>query len=291
MKNIIIAISFVLISFSVYTQTGASAGFYPGRNDTLLFDGSEDVITIPTNRKDDCKIMVTYAYGSVEGTYYRTDIYKICGNNWDTSVTEVKGALVPNNVLKLGDEITTGNGSYLEIELYDGSIIRMGPNSKLKITGDMCDSRSLIEQTAGEIWNKVKHLLGEQKYNVKTERFGTQIGVRGTEFSVEVTNDEEIIRVYDGSVEVQQQPKNLMSENTSKDFEKLTKDFQEGKITMDEYVRKSQEFQKNVNKQNDQMKIVMCEAGFMVKVSDKISDPEPIKSTGTEWFEDVNFKK
>ncbi|MEO8513388.1 MAG: FecR family protein [Ignavibacteria bacterium] len=272
----------------IFAQTNSSAGYYSGEHDSLLFDGGSSVTAIPTNIAGDCKIMVTYVYGTVEGTFYKTEVYEICGEV-DTSVTTKTGQLEKNNVLKLGEEITTGDNSNLELEFWDGSTIKMGPNSKIKISGDMCDRRTLIEQTTGKVWTKVKKLLGGQKYEVKTDRNGG--GVRGTEFSIEITGDEEIIRVFEGSFEVHPPSKGLTSSNDAKNFEQATKDYQTGKITMEEYIKITQEFQKGIGQMEENMKSKMCEAGYMVHVTDKISDPIPIGSTGNDWFDDVNFKK
>ncbi len=285
----------LFFSISIFSQnathsfhTNSSAGYFGGGHDSLLFDGGSSVTAIPTDITGDCKIMVTYAYGLVEGTFYKTEIFDICGEV-DTSVTTKQGKLEKNNVLKLGEEITTGDNSNLELEFWDGSTIRMGPNSKIKISGDMCDRRTLIEQTTGKVWNKVKKLLGSQKYEVKTDRNGG--GVRGTVFSIEITGDEEIIKVYEGSFEVHPPMKSITSTGDAKDFEQATKDYQEGKISMEEYMKKMQDYQKGIGKMEEKMKSKMCEAGFMVKVTDKISDPVPVESPGNDWFDDVNFKK
>ncbi|HJY63359.1 MAG TPA: FecR family protein, partial [Ignavibacteria bacterium] len=235
MNKIIISILFVLFSFSVNSQSGSPIGFNYGMHDSLLFDGGNEITTLPISRAGDCYIRVIYAHGTAEGTYYVTKTYEVCGE-WDTSTTTEKGKLSPMNELKLGEEITTGDNSSLELKFWDGSLLRMGPNSKIKISGDMCDRRTLVEQVTGKLWINVKKLLGSQKYEVKTERNGG--GVRGTIFSIEITNDEEIIRVYEGSFEVYPPKKSITFDA---EFEKLTKDFEEGKISGQEYAQKSQE--------------------------------------------------
>lgn len=268
-------------STQVYDHAGGNG------HDSLLFDGANDFKTIPS-ADSKCRIMVTYAYGSAEGTFYKTEIYDICGEV-DTSEVTKKGELVKNNELKEGEDITTGDNSYLELEFWDGSQIRMGPNSKVKITGDMCDRRNLIEQTAGKVWHSVKKLLGSQKYEVKTERNGG--GVRGTKFSFEITKDEEIIKVFEGSFEVNP-PRNFdKMGKDSKEMEQLTKDYQAGKLTVQEYSDKMQVYMKNMNDEGDKLKSTICEAGYMVKVTDKVSVPELIGADDDKWFEDSNFYK
>lgn len=271
----------------IFISSACPAQYLIGSNDSLLFDGSKEYRIIPTERTADCKIMVTFAAGTVEGVRYETKIYEICGEE-DTALIPKQGIIQKNDVLKIGEDITTGDNGNLEIELFDGSLIRMGPNSKVKITGDMCDSRTVIEQKAGKIWNNVKKLLGGQKYEVKTERNGG--GVRGTIFSIEVTADEEIIKVYEGSFVVNPPTKNTKLDKNSTDLEKLYKDYQAGKITIEEYTAKMKEFTENITKTIKDSTPKVCEAGFMVKVTDVISDPVPIESSGKEWFDDSNFK-
>ena len=51
---------------------------------------------------------------------------------------------------------------------------------------------------------------------------------------------------------------------------------------------KSKEYQENISK----VRIgKMCEAGFMITVTDSVGEPVKIESTGNEWFEDAIFKK
>lgn len=260
---------------------------FGGGHDSLLFDGAGELRTIPSVSSK-CRIMVTYKYGSAEGTFYKTEVYDICGKV-DTSEVTKHGELVKNYELKEGEEITTGDNSELELEFWDGSQIRMGPNSKIKVSGDMCDRRNIIEQTAGKVWHGVKHLLGSQKYEVKTERNGG--GVRGTKFSFEITKDEEIIRVFEGSFEVNP-PRNFdKMGNAGIDIEQLTKDYQSGKITLKEYTDRMQEYTKTMNQEGEKLKSTMCEAGYMVKVTDKVSTPVLIGADDDKWYEDINFYK
>jgi len=291
MNKIIIAISLILISFSINSQSGLPMGFYSGSHDSLLFDGSNEITTQPISSAKDCYIRVIYVHGSAKGTYYVTKTYNVCGEI-DTSVRTKKGELSPLNELKLGSEITTGDDSGLEMQFWDGSIIRLGPNSKITITGNMCESQTLVH-LVGKMWTNVKKLLGSQKYEVKTESF--IVGVRGTQFSVETTNDGEIVEVYEGSVTFQ---KNLQSKENKKKAEdegaegkKLAEDYKSGKISLEEFTKKAQEMQQEAI---DFLKYeVTVNAGFQSKIvgTENPTEPVPIESTGNEWFDDVNFKK
>ncbi|MFZ1459168.1 MAG: hypothetical protein WAU38_00090 [Ignavibacteria bacterium] len=72
----------------------------------------------------------------------------------------------------------------------------------------------------------------------------------------------------------------------------LTEDYENGKITMEEYMKKSQEYLALMQgKATDMRKSVMEEAGFMVTAADKISEPESIPADDDKWFEDSKFYK
>lgn len=265
---------------------------YSGGHDSLLFDGGSDVRIInPVNVSGDCKILVTYTVGTVEGTRYISEVFEICGQV-DTSLkTERTTKLEKNNVLKSGEELSTGPDGYAEIEFYDGSVIRMAPNTKIKILPEFCDQRTVIEQITGKIWNKVKKIASpDSKYEVKTDRNGC--GVRGTEFTFEKNGEKEIIKVYEGKVEVYPPRDAGEVEDAGKQMEKLAKDYQEGKVTLEEFTKKASELQQQmISGANDLNKSVMVDAGYMTTVENKITEPTAIPSDDDKWFEDRNFKK
>lgn len=278
----------IFIASSVYSQTKNNNQSYAASNDSLLFDGAGELTNIVTNSAVDCNIKVTYTYGKATGTKVETKVYDVCGQK-DTIISFIKGVLEKSDVLKIDEEITTGENSNLELELYDGSVIRVGPNSKLKIAGDFCDSRTYIQLYIGKIYSKIIKLVNGGKLEIHSET--AVAGVRGTKFSVEVTTSETVVNVYEGSVEVTPKTNIEAPEKDAEDISKLSSDYQAGKVTLEEYVRKTQEFYGNLNKLSESVKSKMCEAGFMVNIIKKVSDPVPIESAGSEWFDDVNFKK
>lgn len=289
MKKITLALAVLFISMTSFlnSQTNSSAGYYGGVHDSLLFDGSGETIIQPVNSSSDCYVRVNYIKGTPIGTYYVKKTYNICEKIENVTEKE-SGKLSLMNELVLGEEITTDENSSLELQFYDGSIMRVGPNSKVTITGNMCESQTLIDMT-GRVWSKVKKLLGNQKYNLKTKSYFA--GVRGTEFSVETTDEGVITKVFEGSVEIKS-TESTGSDNTkdaAKDYEKLVQDYQSGKITIEEFAKKSQEYQKTISKSGEDVKGKMCEAGFMITSPGSVGDPVPIVP-GSNWFDDENFK-
>ena len=106
----------------------------------------------------------------------------------------------------------------------------------------------------------------------------------GTKYSLEITEAGELIKVYEGSVEIQ--PKNFtMSANM--EMGKLTQDYQNGKITMEEYTKKAMELAPKVKEEalNVSKKIIV-EAGSQVTVGDgMVSEITPVSSDEEKWWE------
>ncbi len=106
-----------------------------------------------------------------------------------------------------GSLIKTGDSSRAELTFADGSVVRVGPKSQLKVEGAAFNGKSKevkVEATlvAGEAWAKVAKLVGDDsKFQVKTAN--AVAGVRGTVFRVNVDRDEAtVVKVYNGAVAV-----------------------------------------------------------------------------------------
>ena len=113
-----------------------------------------------------------------------------------------------NQVLEAGGTLKTGADSRAELTFPDGSVVRIGPGSELKIGGDVAfDGKTKqvkveAELVGGEAWAKVATLVGKDaQFKVKTQN--AVAGVRGTVFRVNVDKDEAtVVKVYNGSVAV-----------------------------------------------------------------------------------------
>lgn len=262
---------------------------FGGGHDSLLFDDSGVKITAPYS--NECKVKVVQVSGLVIGSVKIMELLQACGDEVDTVYRTLNG-----EQLKVGfdivenEEIRTGEDGFVKLELADGSVMVVGPNSSLMFTENLCkETKTLVKLINGSIWTKVKKLLGGGKFEVSTERNGG--GVRGTEFSVEVFPDKEVIKVYEGSFEVYPLKKHTELENSGKEMEQLQKDYESGKLTMEEFAAKVTEFSTRMSKLSDEVtKSTMVEAGYMVTVTDKIGAPEPIPAGETKWFEDPRIK-
>jgi FecR-like protein len=270
-----------LAVFSFYCQAQASGG----DNDSLLFDGSDNEFSTPKNA--DCEINVRYVIPSVEGTRYITKTYQVCGG-FDTSRVGEKGIVVKGDELVPGEEIVTGPDGNIVIELEDGSVIKLGPNSKAVVARDWCTSDSKVEKFFGKMWSKVKKALGASKYEVQTTRGA--IGHRGTEFSVESENEQEIVRVFEGSVYVMPRDISGQLKEITSEIEKLSDDFKAGKVSAEENQKKSVELLDRMTKKVESVtNPQVVEAGYKCTITNDISLPELIEPGYVRWFEDPRF--
>ena len=115
--------------------------------------------------------------------------------------------LAPGSLVYQDDLVETGARTRLELKLPDKSVIRLGPQSKLRLTtavfgksvADRTVSASLL---VGQIWAKVEKAVGgESRFEVQT---GNAVaGVRGTTFRVDARQDQScVVKVYSGAVAV-----------------------------------------------------------------------------------------
>jgi hypothetical protein len=185
--------------------------------------------------------------------------------------------------------VKTGPGTTAKMELADGSVIIMGPNSSYIFPVNVCELMGSSNLNFGSIWIKVKKIIGGGKFEVSAPVCA--VGVRGTEFTVEIKEENgikfDITKVYEGSVEV-----SLKNVNTS-DFEKgsdalikLNEDYQTGKISHQEYNIKLTEnlhVMKNESENLTLFKIV--ESGYMLKTSgNTLDEPIPFNPSEDTWF-------
>ena len=135
----------------------------------------------------------------------------------EARVTSVKGAatisgngrrsgvrLNRGTTLAPGDEITTGRGASVVIDLTDGSQVVVLPNSRIVVGSykNAASLRELLQITLGRIRVKINHFKGKPNpYRIKSPT--ASIAVRGTEFTVSVTAlGETKVVVSEGAVEV-----------------------------------------------------------------------------------------
>lgn len=101
-----------------------------------------------------------------------------------------------------GDTVQTTPGARLEIAVENGTVIRLGENTKLVLgtappSGNAFSAKLLL----GNLWTRVHKLVAGESFTIETEN--GVAGVRGTEFRIEAAQGQpDVLRVYEGAVQV-----------------------------------------------------------------------------------------
>ena len=302
-------LSFVLFSCkdnlffanSLFAQNSKSAGYSSGNNphDSLLFDGEGKHRTMfGCVWSDNCVIKVWEVKGIVIGTViYDTLVVGGC-ELWDTAQVCRRRQLKPGDYLMPGDSLVTGPDSYVEIRRRTKSML------SLQNTGVKGEERIIIgDNSSGTMdciigWRRGKIWLEQQTGSLKeetgkaidnaVESLKSKFRPKGTQYSIEVTESQDILKVYDGSVEVViKKYDDSGVKNTGQELQKLNEDYQAGKISMEEYIQKAKEYQEIMKKEvgtGIRMKETVS-AGFQIIVAEKLGDVTPIGPDNDRWWE------
>jgi FecR protein len=103
--------------------------------------------------------------------------------------------------LRKDDVIKTGRDSILVIQLGGESLIKIEPDTTVRLSSIIDEGTTKFELAQGTLYNRVKNLKKESSYLVQTKT--SLAAVRGTEFSVSSEKDQSTVAVNDGSVKVQ----------------------------------------------------------------------------------------
>ena len=282
-KNILILLLATLASSQILYSSG--------NHDSLLFDGETNIRTETYYSKSDeeCVYRVTYVKGTATGKIRKMQVIDVCGIRKDTIYEYQNGAIEKYSVIKGGEIIKTGPESTAKIDLPDGSEIILGPNTNYTLPVNVCDNIRSGSLDIGAIWVKLKRLINGTKFEVTMDRF--IVGVRGTEFSVEVIEENgvkyDIVKVYEGSVEVNMKSMDTENfENNQNELARLAEELQAGKITPQEYSARSVELMKEQTGESTKLKVIqLVEAGYVLRSDGKtLGDPVPFNTSEDTWF-------
>jgi len=115
-----------------------------------------------------------------------------------------KRALAQGATVVEGETVSTEAGTKVELKMKDGSIVRVGPNSRLELRaayfGSAGEKKFSAKLTFGRLWSRVTGLVGgSSKFEVETDN--AVAGVRGTTFRIDAKTDKSVlVSVYAGSV-------------------------------------------------------------------------------------------
>src|SRR4030095_3703723 len=214
---LILIFSSALTSFA---QTGFSSGHNP--HDSLLFDGSvKNLWDNCDNCQPDsnCEITVYNVKGSATGTviWYTMEDISTCGPKemakvWHCEVRQLKAG----DMLKPGEEITTGSDGEVElrVKIKTGFYIRtahsvegVARTDKIKLApGTTMKPSCPTAMKKGRVWiNETMEEAGKQineTIDRTIESVKSKLKPKGTQFTIETNDTEDLIKVYEGSVEV-----------------------------------------------------------------------------------------
>ncbi len=127
------------------------------------------------------------------------------------SLSEGKGtprSLKVNDIVKKGDEVSTGPKSRMELILPDKSQLRFADNSNFKLVqvdaGEEQARDIKVHVAIGKAWANVsKTITGKQNFTLTCEN--AVAGVRGTIYRMNVNEDKSaLVKGYDGTIAVKE---------------------------------------------------------------------------------------
>ncbi|NOS83510.1 MAG: hypothetical protein HOP31_00085 [Ignavibacteria bacterium] len=302
MKTIILTFVLIFTSCSIFSQAGKYYGNNP--HDSLLFDAAPEYSVSGPCDSGKCLIRISkLEHGIITGWRCRKEKGLLCG------VKEVEGIVMRKVTLNVGDYIlpgdsieVSGNRAEFSLSWWDGVLIQEQFTVKFRsaqswvVPKDFCETnkdwdyenahmRDVLKlpfRMPGLLWLGIKRLAGAPDFQVETERAVT--GPRGTIFSVEFVEGNELVKVYEGSVVIK--PKKFAM-TANEEMGKLIQDYQSGKITMEEYTKKIGELAPKVKEESINVsKKIIVEAGSQVTVGDgMVGEITPISTDEDKWWE------
>ncbi len=287
MKNLIFL--FLVAASSLFAQRINFLGF--GTIDSLLYDGAG----VNTFKSDEpCSLKVEDVEGKVIGTVIKWEIVDICGEK-DSMETYEKRQLKPGDQLKPGEDIETGPDSKAYIKMPNrGNDFKfwVGADSKINIPKSACDILNMNTKLLildGGLIHFMTHTFVEGKRSYEISLPYMSIGWSGTEFTVIHKDGENTIKVYEGTVKVELKKYdegNLV--NSNEEMRKLGEDFQNGKITIDEFNEKSAKYINTIKNEVSKLKMSEnIEAGYQCTIGEKIGDVVPLIKIDDLWWTDL----
>ncbi len=130
-------------------------------------------------------------------------------------------ALSKGDFLDKGDRIVTGKKSRMEIKLPDGSYLRFDELSTFELQAVAFNEKTKmrnisVRMVLGKTWAKVSKFFNRKGFFAISSKTAVA-GVRGTDFRMNVNNDDSaILKVYSGEVAVSSPPKAMAAPTSGK---------------------------------------------------------------------------
>ncbi len=251
--------------------------------DSLLFDGGYNKISY--GNLCFCKVKVIKYHGAAFGSKIIKEVEELCGEK-DTVIKLVRGLVNLGDDLYAGEEIYTLDGT-MKIKLENGTEITLNPQTRIVIDENYCCGigahmkiyNGMICYDAGKATNS-EHLVCLTKN-------GT-MEIYHTLYTVEVTSEADIVRVYDGQVRVSLlHPPTLDNNDISDNMKQAAQDFQDGKISAQEFAKKMKEYNDQAKEVGSKQLPVTVDSGNKCIVTKNSLAVEPIESSDERWWEKI----
>jgi hypothetical protein len=299
-------ISFYVLSILFLISSSCLAQYYSGEHDSLLFDGANDENFQKADKP--CLMKVVTVNGNVIGmAMTKVAVVNCMGEVIDSAIVPRKRVLNLGDMVVAGEPISTGafERSFVILQINDRENLIFGGQTGRIGVRDYCrfPPDIVMELEAGKLGFHEWNPLLPHKITISTAV--GELTIVGTKLSLETVKDGDItttiLKVYEGSATFGQNEKNTT--NIKKDNEKrhqeidaeqakLNVDYQNGKVSLEEYVKKSSELQKELRELYP-LKEITVNAGFESRIigTGKPTDPVPIGADEKPWWEDPELQK
>lgn len=158
-------------------------------------------------------LMVALGIGSVAFMYFKQDdlsqgsskivtVEEFAGDVQVVTDGKKKKTVFKSMRISQGDRLVTGGKSWVTLNIGSDKEVMVSENSSLsfaEVSDSNEDSITLLAVEGGKVWNNVKEKLnGNSKYEIITPT--ATMGVKGTKFYVNVSEDSSLLAVLDGTV-------------------------------------------------------------------------------------------
>jgi hypothetical protein len=290
LRSFLIVIILFIFSTPLYSQSKSGMSFYSGGHDSLLFDGANGN-TFMDKSPCGCRIQIAAVGGKkVHARICEKQVGETCGQYDTFYVMKRRGIVSWDSDILDGDTIYTDDspGSWIDLQLDDGKRLLMGRNSSMVVTGN-CQNSPEVTLHNGLLFLDLTK--GNKDNFIITRTINGQVINTGTRYSVQSILDGndtiDIVRVYDGSVTFKQNldayTQSLKSK--SEQIGQLSEDYQNGKISLEEFSKKMGELQQVLSESIP--KGVTINAGYESRMrgTDKPTEPVPFDVNENRWWE------
>jgi hypothetical protein len=300
-KNIKILLILFLLLITA-DKVSAKAPFTGGidPHDSLIYDGTNPTTFRSAPLDANCYIKVLNITGTAKGTVIKQTFMSGCTKEIETTYVAEYKTIEKNDILDNSTEVETGSDGKVEIGINIAgyskessvSFMTIYPSSKitLPMIQNLCFFMNRNEAPAPyEKIERIKVVKGIVTYKTKPgtkpmlETQGKNSSAKHTktnyshEVKIEGNDTIDVIRVYEGSVEVTYIKTDASDEtDISNKIEKLSQDMQDGKLTMEELQAKMNEFQTYGQNLSELMKPVTVDEGNKCTITKTSRIVEPL---------------